>query len=169
MVCESLHLSLWWDWVLRHAVDTIICIMIQTSVSNIEYSLSQSSWCALMRGHMEASQYSCITIVLILSCLVYLLTDKNKHPAFNWLSSFYFFLSVVVVWWLGFECSGSGFFWYWDFFYYFSERIFSWWYLPRAFLIATGIQYLLLSISICLYNKNSSLQKDLQILFIIKL
>lgn len=94
VLCKSLHLSL---WLMRSSPTSLIqylCIMIQTLpsnneyimietlVSNNDYSLSQGSRCALVCGHMEASQYSCITITLILSCLVYLLTGKNNHPAF---------------------------------------------------------------------------------------
>lgn len=154
LVCLFLEVQVWFVhlWLVRlsptcSCVVCVIklCIMIQILVS-VQYWIIRASeqlMCVSVWPY-EALQYSCIKIILILSCLMYLLVDKTTHPAF--------YLAVIFVkvgrWWLGFRCFALGFLWYSDFFSFLvCEIILWWWYLPKAFLIAAGIQCLLLSLA----------------------
>lgn len=71
-----------------------------------------------------------------------------------WLSPLFSLLRKAV-WWLSF-----GFFyffrwfWYWYFFYLVKHSQ-----LPKTFLIATGWQYLMFCVSVCLYDKSKSYSK----------
>lgn len=55
----------------------------------------------LLCDHIEAPQHSCIALILILNCFVYLPTDRNNHPAFSLAGIFLFFCQWEVVCWLG--------------------------------------------------------------------